>query len=128
MTIRIVNKYKGIPEGANVYCGRGSPLGNPYRMKGPSDRDRACDAYERYFYRSVEVVGDKGMVNQLNKIAELAAKGDVNLVCFCAPKRCHCETIKRYVDEQIPAPQDPCPGCDFLGDLSKHRCTNFGGN
>jgi len=101
MSIRVVNKYKGLSDGIDIYCGRGSPLGNPYPMKNSSDRDRVCDEYEKYFYRSVEVIGDKGMVNQLNKIAELAGKGDVNLVCFCAPKRCHCETIKRYVEEQM---------------------------
>jgi len=101
MTIRIVNKYKRISEGPNIYCGRGSPLGNPYRMKGPYDRDRVCDEYEKYFDHCVKVIGDKGMVNQLNKIATLANKGDVNIVCFCAPKRCHCETIKRHVEEQM---------------------------
>jgi len=99
LTIRIVNKYKGISEGANVYCGRGSPLGNPFAMKGPMDRDRVCDEYKHYFYRSVEVIGDRGMLNQLNKIAKLAEEGNVNLVCFCAPKRCHCETIKKYIEE-----------------------------
>jgi len=100
MTIRIVNKYKEIPEGTNVYCGRGSSLGNPFIMKGLTDRDRVCDAYEHYFYRFVEVIRDKGMLNQLNEITKLAKEGDVNLVCFCAPKRCHCETIKKYIEDK----------------------------
>ena len=43
------------------------------------------------------------MLKELDMIKTAAEKGDVHLVCFCAPQRCHCETIKEYCDEETPA-------------------------
>lgn len=94
----VVNKYK-VPN--HVYCGRGSALGNPFPMKTEADRNKVCDQYEKYFYEEVFVKGNEAMLKQLKMIIAQARIGDVNLGCFCSPKRCHCDTIKRYVDERV---------------------------
>ena len=42
-----MNKYKaGVPHGA-VYCGRGSPYGNPFVIGRDGDRDQVCEHFER---------------------------------------------------------------------------------
>lgn len=75
------------------YCGRGTPLGNPDRMRGTSirERDRVCDKYEEEF-------GTPEQVAECRRILSEAKKQDIELECFCSPKRCHCDTVKSYLD------------------------------
>ncbi|MGH1461249.1 MAG: DUF4326 domain-containing protein [Neptuniibacter sp.] len=97
MCVHVVNKYKHGNIG--IYIGRGSPFGNPYKMAGEASRDQVCDQYEGYFKKKVET--DPGFKIQLDVLVAKARKEDVRLVCFCAPKRCHGETIKRYIEYQL---------------------------
>jgi hypothetical protein len=96
--ITVVNKYK---EPNHIYCGRGSALGNPFPMKNESERDKVCDKYEVYFKEQVQVLKNESMLKELRVIYKQALKGDVNLGCFCSPKRCHCETIKEFIEKQL---------------------------
>ena len=74
---RVLNKhYHGIPSGS-IYCGRGSPYGNPYQIGKDGDRDEVCDKFEKNILSGLDVSSLRGF----------------NLVCFCAPKRCHCDPI-----------------------------------
>ena len=110
MTIHIINKHNPKHLASlimdndsadtlfTVYCGRGSPLGNPYILSDTWDRDFVCDQYEKYFDQTVNLLKDPAMMEQLDLIKTAAEKGDVFLSCYCAPKRCHCETIKEYCD------------------------------
>jgi hypothetical protein len=83
-----------------IYIGRGSPLGNPFAMKGMSqeERDRVCDAYIVWFDEKV-AERDQAVMGELSRIYLLAKKQPVTLGCFCAPKRCHGETIKAFLDQ-----------------------------
>lgn len=77
----VLNKHKsGIPTGA-VYIGRGSKWGNPFVMKSESMRDEVCDKYKEYLWQQIK----DGKVS----LSDLAALNNKDLVCFCAPKRCH---------------------------------------
>ncbi len=88
---RVLNKrVHGIPKDA-VYVGRPSPWGNPYsHMEGTlakfkvASRDEAVDAYER----------DPGAKKRLQK----ALRGK-DLVCWCAPQRCHADMLLKYANE-----------------------------
>lgn len=78
---KVLNKHKdGKPAGA-VYVGRGSPYGNPFVMRVSSDaeRDRVCDRFEAEVLPTLD-------------LAPLRGK---DLVCFCAPKRCHADALLR---------------------------------
>jgi hypothetical protein len=100
--ITVVNKYK---EDYDFYIGRGSPLGNPYshleNTKAEylvNTRDEACDKYEIWF----EANKDKKLVKEyLTKIVLEAKKRPIKLGCFCKPNRCHGDTIKQYLDQQL---------------------------
>ena len=96
--IEVVNKYR---QPNHVYCGRGSALGNPFNMNGEAMRDEVCDKYEEYFNEEVNVKKNPAMLAQLRVIWKQAKAGDVNLGCFCAPKRCHCDTIKIFIESKL---------------------------
>lgn len=105
MTITIVNKYKPIPlDGATlIYCGRGSALGNKFPITPTDDRDAVCEKYKLWLRIVVQQDTSKGraVCRQLHKIRNAVTKGDVHLQCFCAPLRCHCETIKATVEKSL---------------------------
>ena len=93
--IRVGHRWEG-----GEYIGRGSPLGNPFRMDGERTRDRVCDQYEAWFAEKVEA-RDPTVMRELRRLYQLARKGPLTLGCFCAPKRCHGQTIKNYLEKQI---------------------------
>jgi hypothetical protein len=86
---------KGAKDAA--YVGRPTPLGNPYVLKREEDRDAVCDAYERWFSAKIEQK-DPAIVEALRALyARALASGHLRLACFCAPRRCHAETIARWL-------------------------------
>ena len=90
---------KGYPNA--VYCGRPSPLGNPFPMGNEADRDYVCDLYQQWFDRRIEAM-DEDVLRELRKIWSIGAKeGSVALACFCAPKRCHCDVIKGFFESHM---------------------------
>ena len=80
---------------------RRSALGNPYTMMVDTEeeRNRVCDNYEAWFAKAVKE--NPLVMNELHRILEIARETDVMLMCWCYPKRCHAETIKRYLEKEI---------------------------
>ena len=104
MSIKIGNIRTLVPDGSVVIrVDRTSVLGNPYIMPDESYRDTVCDWYEDYFYDTVNSVeGDHvSFKNKLNSTIEIARTNDITLLCWCHPKRCHAETIKRYIEHKL---------------------------
>lgn len=91
---RVLNKYKdkipkksfGIPD--SVYIGRPSKWGNPFQIGKDGNRDEVCDLYEKMVLSNLDF-------QEKIKI-ELRGK---NLVCFCAPKRCHGDILLKIANE-----------------------------
>lgn len=81
------------------YIGRGSPLGNPFVMrdKSLSERNRVCDEYQAWFESKV-AEKDPAVMDELRRIFVKARDGHVTLGCFCAPQRCHGDTIKAFIE------------------------------
>lgn len=88
-------------EDYDVYIGRGncpktgkpSKWGNPYSHKDGTlakyktkTRQEAIDKYEEYLLDNEEL---------MNSLHELKYK---KIGCWCKPKSCHGDTIKKYVD------------------------------
>ena len=108
--IRIMNKrtYKGPGE----YCGRPSALGNPFSHIPTgtlakfvvANRDEAVDRYEGWLKEQWNGNNEpvKAALKQL--VYKYRANHELTLVCWCAPLRCHCSVIAKYVellDKQI---------------------------
>jgi hypothetical protein len=78
---------------------RGTPLGNRYFLAKENERDQACDWYDNWFFNHSH---SKEFYDYLNVLITAYKKyGKLRLFCWCAPKRCHAETPKRYIEDQI---------------------------
>ncbi len=105
--ITVVNKYKHDPTDNDVYIGRGSIVGNPYtHLDSKYDgaitvktRKEAIELYGDYMDKKINTSDE--FKNYMNDILEEAKQHDVNLVCFCKPKSCHGDIIKKYLDNKI---------------------------
>ncbi|MDW9481835.1 DUF4326 domain-containing protein [Sinorhizobium meliloti] len=76
LRVSVLNKrLHGVPEGA-VYIGRGSRWGNPFRIGPDGTRDDVIAKYVEWYKTS-------GLDAHLGEI-----RGR-NIVCWCAPQRCH---------------------------------------
>ena len=100
-----------------MYCGWGnkrlgletSPLANPYSHKSNAradrksiaSRDEAVEMYRKWLWARI-CADDKAVLASLSQVTPTTA-----LICWCAPKRCHCEVISRAADwlrrETLPA-------------------------
>lgn len=73
----------------DIIVDRRTPFGNRYRMVDDSDseRDRVCDQYEAWLAGRI----------QKNPNFLLPLIGAKRLGCWCAPKRCHAESLARAI-------------------------------
>ena len=74
---------------------RSTPLGNPFPMKFESERDSVCDDYSNYWLKLIEVPEKAEFFNKL--LEAYKTNGEISLFCWCAPRRCHAETIKSHL-------------------------------
>lgn len=80
---------------------RTTPLGNPYKPKNKSleERNRVCDLVEQNFPEIIKDLQIKAYLDTL--IRAYKQYGKLNLFCWCAPKRCHAETIRNYILKNV---------------------------
>ena len=84
-----------------VYCGRKnntyklpkSPFDNPYRLKNRTTAEyiRVVDLFRTYWY------ADEQAALREQALQDLPGK---TLVCWCAPKTCHCEVIAEFLENE----------------------------
>ena len=88
-TVEVVNlrtcKDFGTHAG-DVICDRRSKWGNPFRISRKCSRAKSIGLYEFHFVFAL-----------LKDIEEL--RGARRLGCWCAPKPCHCDIIKKYLEK-----------------------------
>ena len=85
-----------------VRIDRASILGNPYHMSDESQRDKVCEQYEEYFIENMKYP-DTAFHNEVERLYKVFREyGKLELFCWCAPKRCHAETIKAYLEARQP--------------------------
>lgn len=85
------------PNRINIRIDRSSPLGNPFYMADESMRDEVCDKYEAYLQREIRKKGSPVHV-YLTHLYRLVRSGKaINLQCWCAPKRCHGDSIRKLL-------------------------------
>lgn len=90
--LSVVNKKKHIPTERDVYIGRPSAYGNPFELEEYGfDRDVVLELYLDHFLQQLPL-----MHKYLRPFIE--GQGDANLVCSCAPLKCHGDILKEYVD------------------------------
>ena len=86
-----------------VKVDRSSVLGNPFIMNNENERQFVCNQYENWFNNgnvTLKIPYEKLLKinDELERLKELYKKyNKLELFCWCAPKRCHAETIKEYL-------------------------------
>ena len=78
-------------------CRRMSILGNPFVLDKESDRDLVCDLYEDWFKEQARVFKPE-ILRLLSIYKEF---GKLRLFCWCAPKRCHANTIRTAIMKEM---------------------------
>ena len=87
----VLNKKNNPDKPHMVYVGRGSNYGNPYRMNiCRNDRDVVVALYEEYFIS--RLLTNRGFREEMEKLNTFH-----NLVCHCAPEKCHGDVMREFV-------------------------------
>lgn len=103
--IRVVNRYE-IEKASNprdVYIGRPSALGNPFPIDAKNNRAAVVNQFEKWLNGKI-AADDELVCNELTRIAEMVTDESgkpVRLVCFCAPRACHGDIIKKVIEQAI---------------------------
>ncbi len=100
LRIRVARKGQGLQ---GVYVGRPTPLGNPFRLLTEEHRDRVVDQYATWLSDQLRR-GNPEVVRALEELYRtLKLRGNITLLCFCAPKRCHGEVIAEHLRKKAEA-------------------------
>ena len=106
-----------------VRCDRGTALGNPFELTHESERDNVIFGFKRYLWMVLhhniepyiaanDIANDQNLKisrtwkrpsrddieSLLTEIIGLYEKENVTLLCWCFPKKCHCDVIKAYIE------------------------------
>jgi len=73
----------------DIYIGRGSKWGNPFKIGIHGGRDEVISKYEAHIMSNYDLIND---------LQELDGK---ILGCWCKPKKCHGDILKRMVENEI---------------------------
>jgi len=104
----------------NIKVDRSSVLGNPFEMRGEGDRASVIQAYRLWLWRNISTVGGTGVdIDAIAKKFGVVVSGkfkaptsrqvvdellriklleNVQLLCWCAPKPCHADIIKKAIE------------------------------
>lgn len=96
-------RYRKPTESYQVRVDRTSVLGNPFFLtdkNSQSERNYICDCYDWYFRDKIKK--DEKIQKEIERLKYIAIKyRKLELFCWCAPLRCHAETIKNYLEEEV---------------------------
>jgi len=88
----IVNKHTHVPNDDDVYIGRGSRWGNPFKIGEHGTRTEIIEKYRRYLWTMLTETD----ISDGEELTEaLAALHGKTLVCFCSPDACHGDVLAR---------------------------------
>ena len=102
--IENANHYKG--PGVQVY--RPSPLANPFSFKHSNfdtvkvaDRDEAIHEYEKWLDAQLLDSSSPASTAFGHLLQQLKQNGKLVLICWCVPKRCHADVLRRKLLEAV---------------------------
>lgn len=89
----------------SVYIGRRSvygesPLANPFKLTDESQRIEILEKYKQWLNFHLE--NDTAcIIDELERLYQLALQGDLVLGCYCSPKPCHGDYIKEVLEYNL---------------------------
>lgn len=107
--INIVNKKNHKPTKYDYYIARPNPLGNIFTHKNNTkygkiivdSRKDAIKNYEEWLkYKILE--NDEIIIKELKKLINFYKENsEINLVCWCKPKDCHGDILKKFIEGKL---------------------------
>lgn len=79
-----------------VYIGRPSILENPYPI-GEINREESIKKYKDFIIERIKE-RDEFFLNELYRLKHISLTSDLYLECYCKPKKCHGDFIKKILD------------------------------
>jgi Domain of unknown function (DUF4326) len=101
--LRVTNKHAGRwPHRKYVYIGRGSILGNQFRIGTHGSREEVIRLYKNWIYTQLDGT-NRALEEELYRIIDLVLNGDqpVCLECYCKPAACHGDVIVEIINAAI---------------------------
>jgi Domain of unknown function (DUF4326) len=99
------------PHQRGEYIGRktherqASPLGNPFWLDHERRDDPVARAYVihqfDYWLRMRIRAMDRHVISELERLLEIAKTGDLQLLCWCAPRECHGDIIRKQLEHKL---------------------------
>jgi hypothetical protein len=74
--------------GPGIYCGHGTPFGNPFVIGLDGTRTEVLEKFEEYWLAKP----DRFLV-----LARKRLRGQI-LICWCYPRRCHCDFLAEWAN------------------------------
>ncbi len=81
--------------GVPVYIGRGTLLGNPFTVQ-MYGRENAIEMYQEWLRKQYKA--QNNVYQELMKLAKMAKKEGLVLICHCKPESCHGDVVKRAIE------------------------------
>ncbi|NJM67871.1 MAG: DUF4326 domain-containing protein [Acaryochloris sp. RU_4_1] len=126
MTIKVINlRHKRNIQG--YLCDRTSALGNPFHKFSESERTAVVAAFREYLHQVTNLGSNPvdvapGLAQKykvmlslrwkrpsrdevMAELAKLQSMSEIKLLCWCAPRSCHCDVIKSYLEWRNPVEQ-----------------------
>ncbi len=83
------------PLPGQAYVGRPSPLGNPFQLGRDGSRAEVIARYRLWLWAQLQQPGSiQHRELQRLLVQALGQGGRLELLCWCAPLRCHAEVIR----------------------------------
>ena len=95
MNVAVINKRRN-PEVSSpaIYIGRSSPLNNPFKMSKTVDREEMLARYAAWLDAQITEPASAAACEMARLHAILEERGELTLVCWCAPLPCHGDVIR----------------------------------
>ena len=88
---KVLNKHMDVIPKDAVYIGRGSKWGNPFVINTNQNRNDVCEKHKAYI--------DKKIRNKEITAEEMVVLYRKDLVCYCAPRRCHGDHLMKLAEQ-----------------------------
>lgn len=88
----------------DVYIGRGSKYGNPFKIGPDGTREEVIVKFERYFWDNFDY-GHEDTVGRKFSEQDLCHLAGKRLGCYCFPNKCHGDVLSKIVEEYVATPK-----------------------
>lgn len=86
----------------NPAIGNESPLHNPFRLQKHEAKGSTLERYERYLDEKI-ASNDSVIMAELDRLLDIARRGDLYLGCWCSPQPCHGDIIRAKLNHLLEA-------------------------